>query len=222
MIRVFDVDKTYDHHTKVLTALTFHIAKGEMVFLTGPSGAGKTTLLRLLYGAERPDRGQIIVNGRNIARLQHRHLPLLRRSLGLVFQDFRLLLDRTAFDNIAFALRAVGAPAREVRERVTQLLEHVNLSDRRDTLARRLSGGEQQRIAIARALINTPALVLADEPTGNLDPDMTWEIMRLFQGMHQQGTTVLIATHDRDLIQDAVSRADCRVLALRDGRLVEP
>jgi len=221
MIRVFDVDKTYDHHTKVLTALTFHIAKGEMVFLTGPSGAGKTTLLRLLYGAERPDRGQIIVNGRNIARLQHRHLPLLRRSLGLVFQDFRLLLDRTAFDNIAFALRAVGAPAREVRERVTRLLEYVSLSDRRDTLARRLSGGEQQRIAIARALINAPPLVLADEPTGNLDPDMTWEIMRLFQGMHQQGTTVLIATHDRDLIQDAVSRADCRVLVLRDGRLVE-
>jgi len=221
MIRVFDVDKAYDHHTTVLTALTFHIAKGEMVFLTGPSGAGKTTLLRLLYGAERPDRGQIIVNGRNIARLQHRHLPLLRRSLGLVFQDFRLLPDRTAFDNIAFALRAVGAPAREVRQRVTQLLAHVDLADRRDILARRLSGGEQQRIAIARALINAPTLVLADEPTGNLDPDMAWEIMRLFQGIHQQGTTVLIATHDRDLIQDAVSRADCRVLALRDGRLVE-
>ncbi len=191
-----------------------------MVFLTGPSGAGKTTLLRLLYGAERPDQGQIIVNGRNIARLQHRHLPLLRRSLGLVFQDFKLLPDRTAFDNIAFALRAVGAPAREVRERVTQLLEHVALTHRRDTLARRLSGGEQQRIAIARALINDPKLVLSDEPTGNLDPEMTWEIMRLFQRMHQQGTTVMIATHDRELVQDSVNRAGCRVLTLRDGRLV--
>ncbi len=222
MIRVFDVDKAYDHHTTVLTALTFHIVKGEMVFVTGPSGAGKTTLLRLLYGAERPDRGQIIVNGRNIARLQHRHLPLLRRSLGLVFQDFKLLPNRTAFDNIAFALRAVGAPAREVRERVTQLLEHVDLSHRRDTLARRLSGGEQQRIAIARALINTPELVLADEPTGNLDPDMTWEIMRLFQRMHQGGTTVLIATHDRTLLQHAVQQSGCRVLTLRDGRLVGP
>jgi cell division transport system ATP-binding protein len=222
MIQVFDVDKAYDHHTSVLTALTFHIAKGEMVFLTGPSGAGKTTLLRLLYGAERPDRGQIIVNGRNIARLQHRHLPLLRRSLGLVFQDFKLLPDRTAFDNIAFAIRAIGAPAREVRKRVAQLLEHVALSHRRDILARRLSGGEQQRIAIARALINAPPLVLADEPTGNLDPDMTLEIMRLFQGMHQRGTTVLIATHDRTLVQDAVSRAGCRVLTLRDGRLMEP
>lgn len=222
MIRVFDVDKAYDHHTTVLSALTFHIAKGEMVFLTGPSGAGKTTLLRLLYGAERPDRGQIIVNGRNIARLQHRHLALLRRSLGLVFQDFRLLPERTAFDNIAFALRAVGAPSREVRERVTHLLEHVALSDRRDILARRLSGGEQQRIAIARALINAPKLILADEPTGNLDPDMTWEIMRLFYDIHQRGTTVLIATHDRALVQDAVSRAGCRMLTLRDGRLVEP
>ncbi|ETX04688.1 MAG: cell division protein FtsE [Candidatus Entotheonella gemina] len=222
MIRVFDVDKAYDHHTTVLTALTFHIAKGEMVFLTGPSGAGKTTLLRLLYGAERPDRGQIIVNGRNIARLQHRHLPLLRRSLGLVFQDFRLLPERTAFDNIAFALRAMGVPAREVRERVTDLLEQVGLSHRRDTLARRLSGGEQQRAAIARALINAPELVLADEPTGNLDPDMTREIMYLFQEMHRRGTTVLIATHDRDLIQNAVSRAGCRVLTLRDGRVVEP
>lgn len=222
MIRVFDVDKAYDHHTTVLTALTFHIAKGEMVFLTGPSGAGKTTLLRLLYGAERPDRGQIIVNGRNIARLQHRHLPLLRRSLGLVFQDFRLLPERTAFDNIAFALRAMGVPAREVRERVTDLLEQVGLSHWRDTLARRLSGGEQQRAAIARALINAPELVLADEPTGNLDPDMTREIMYLFQEMHRRGTTVLIATHDRDLIQNAVSRAGCRVLTLRDGRVVEP
>jgi cell division transport system ATP-binding protein len=221
MIRVFNVHKAYDHHTTVLTALTFHIAKGDMVFLTGPSGAGKTTLLRLLYGAERPDGGQIIVNGRNIARLQHRHLPLLRRSLGLVFQDFRLLPERTAFDNIAFALRAVGAPAREVRERVTQLLEQVALSHRRDTLARRLSGGEQQRIVIARALINAPDLVLADEPTGNLDPDMTWDIMRLFQDIHQRGTTVVIATHDRALVQDEVSRAGCRVLTLRDGRLVE-
>lgn len=184
-------------------------------------GAGKTTLLRLLYGAERPDRGQIIVNGRNIARLQHRHLPFLRRSLGLVFQDFRLLPERTAFDNIAFALRAVGTPAREVRERVTQLLEQVALTDRRDTLARRLSGGEQQRIAIARALINTPKLVLADEPTGNLDPDMTREIMRLFHEIHQSGTMILIATHDRALIQDAVNRTRCRVLTLRDGRLVE-
>ncbi len=220
MIRVFDVDKAYDHHTAVLTDLTFHVDKGEMVFLTGPSGAGKTTLLRLLYGAERPDRGQIIVNGRNIARLQHRHLPLLRRSLGLVFQDFKLLPDRTAFDNIAFALRAVGAPAREVRERVTQLLEHVALMHRRDTLARRLSGGEQQRIAIARALINAPELVLADEPTGNLDPDMTWEIMRLFQRMHQQGTTVIIATHDRTLVQHSINQAGCRVLTLQGGCLV--
>jgi len=216
MIRVFDVYKTYDQHTSALAALSLHVDQGEMVFLTGPSGAGKTTLLRLLYGAERPERGQIIVNGRNIARLQRRHLPDLRRSLGLVFQDFKLLPDRTAFDNIAFVLRAVGAPSQEIRQRVTRLLYHVGLSHQRDVPARQLSGGEQQRVAIARALVNTPQLVLADEPTGNLDPEMTREIMRLFVQMHQHGTTVLIATHDQTLL----SHTDYRVLTLRSGRLV--
>jgi cell division transport system ATP-binding protein len=216
MIRVFDVYKTYDKHTSALAALSLHVDQGEMVFLTGPSGAGKTTLLRLLYGAEWPERGQIIVNGRNIARLQRRHLPDLRRSLGLVFQDFKLLPDRTAFDNIAFVLRAVGAPSREIRQRVTRLLYHVGLSHQRDVPARQLSGGEQQRVAIARALVNTPQLVLADEPTGNLDPEMTREIMRLFVQMHQHGTTVLIATHDQTLL----SHTDYRVLTLRSGRLV--
>jgi cell division transport system ATP-binding protein len=216
MIRVFDVYKTYDKHTSALAALSLHVDQGEMVFLTGPSGAGKTTLLRLLYGAERPERGQIIVNGRNIARLQRRHLPDLRRSLGLVFQDFKLLPDRTAFDNIAFVLRAVGAPSREIRQRVTRLLYHVGLSHQRDVPARQLSGGEQQRVAIARALVNMPQLVLADEPTGNLDPEMTREIMRLFVQMHQHGTTVLIATHDPTLL----SHTDYRVLTLRSGRLV--
>jgi cell division transport system ATP-binding protein len=216
MIRVFDVYKTYDKHTSALAALSLHVDQGEMVFLTGPSGAGKTTLLRLLYGAERPERGQIIVNGRNIARLQRRHLPDLRRSLGLVFQDFKLLPDRTAFDNIALVLRAVGAPSREIRQRVTRLLYHVGLSHQRDVPARQLSGGEQQRVAIARALVNTPQLVLADEPTGNLDPEMTREIMRLFVQMHQHGTTVLIATHDQTLL----SHTDYRVLTLRSGRLV--
>jgi cell division transport system ATP-binding protein len=216
MIRVFDVYKTYDKHTSALAALSLHVDQGEMVFLTGPSGAGKTTLLRLLYGAERPERGQIIVNGRNIARLQRRHLPDLRRSLGLVFQDFKLLPDRTAFDNIAFVLRVVGAPRREIRQRVTRLLYHVGLSHQRDVPARQLSGGEQQRVAIARALVNMPQLVLADEPTGNLDPEMTREIMRLFVQMHQHGTTVLIATHDQTLL----SHTDYRVLTLRSGRLV--
>jgi cell division transport system ATP-binding protein len=216
MIRVFDVYKTYDQHTSALAALSLHVDQGEMVFLTGPSGAGKTTLLRLLYGAEQPERGQIIVNGRNVARLQRRHLPDLRRSLGLVFQDFKLLPDRTAFDNIAFVLRAVGAPSREIRQRVTRLLYHVGLSHQRDIPARQLSGGEQQRVAIARALVNTPQLVLADEPTGNLDPEMTREIMRLFVQMHQHGTTVLIATHDQTLL----SHTDYRVLTLRSGRLV--
>ena len=147
--------------------------------------------------------------------------PYYDARLAWCFKILSSCPDRTAFDNIAFALRAVGAPAREVRERVAQLLEHVGLTHRRDTLARRLSGGEQQRIAIARALINNPPLVLADEPTGNLDPDMTWEIMRLFQDMHQRGATVVLATHDRALVEHAARRDGCRVLVLRDGCLAE-
>ena len=216
MIRVFDVYKTYDKDTSALAALSFHVAAGEMVFLTGPSGAGKTTLLRLLYGAERPERGQIVVNGRNIARLPRRHLPALRRTLGLIFQDFKLLPERSVFDNVALALHVVGVSPQEIRQRVTRLLYHIGLSDRHHTVARQLSGGEQQRVAIARALINTPRLVLADEPTGNLDADMTWDIIQLFKHIHQQGTTVMIATHDQTLVR----HADYRVLTLRAGRLV--
>lgn len=217
MIQVFDVHKTYDQNTSALNALSLHVSQGEMVFLTGPSGAGKTTLLRLLYGAEQPEQGQVIVNGRNIARLQRRQLPVLRRTIGLVFQDFKLLSYRTVFDNVAVALHAVGASSREIRQRVTRLLYHVGLSERRDTLARSLSGGEQQRVAIARALVNAPQLVLADEPTGNLDPEMTWEVMQLFERMHQQGTTVIIATHDQTLLRYSKHR----VITLRAGQIVE-
>jgi cell division transport system ATP-binding protein len=217
MIQVFDVCKTYDTKTTALTAVSFHVAKGEMVFLTGPSGAGKTTLLRLLYGAEQPERGHVIVNGRNIARLQRRHLPALRRTIGMVFQDFKLLPNRTVFDNIAFALHATGAPQRDIRQRVVQLLYRVGLTRKRDTLTRSLSGGEQQRVAIARALIHSPQLVLADEPTGNLDADMTLEIMRLFEAMHRRGTTVMIATHDQALIR-ALGH---RVLTLQAGHLLD-
>jgi cell division transport system ATP-binding protein len=217
MIRVFDVYKTYDRNTCALAAISLHVSKGEMVFLTGPSGAGKTTLLRLLYGAEQPERGQIIVNGRNIARLQRRDLPALRRTLGMVFQDFKLLPERTVFDNIAFALRALGTPNREMRQRVMRLLERVGLVSKRDTPTRQLSGGEQQRVAIARALVSEPQLVLADEPTGNLDAEMTTEIMRLFVALHRRGTTVMIATHNGALVQ----KWGYRVIALRAGYLVD-
>jgi cell division transport system ATP-binding protein len=217
MIQVFDVYKTYDRNTCALAAISLHVCKGEMLFLTGPSGAGKTTFMRLLYGAERPERGQVIVNGRNLARLQRHDLPILRRTLGMVFQDFKLLPERTVFDNIAFALQAIGTPSREVRRRVMGLLEHVGLTYKHDTLTRRLSGGEQQRVAIARALINDPQLVLADEPTGNLDAEMTMEIMRLFATLHRRGTTVMIATHNDALVQ----KLSYRVITLRAGRLVD-
>lgn len=216
MIQVFEVYKTYDKVKRALAGVSLHIAAGDMVFLTGPSGAGKSTLLRLLYGAERPERGQIIVNGRNIARLQRHQLPALRRTLGVVFQDFKLLPQRTVFDNIALASRALGVPERAIRQRVSTLLPYVGLTQHRDTLARHLSGGEQQRVAIARALVNVPQLVLADEPTGNLDAAMTWEIFQLFATINQTGTTVLIATHDNSF----VSQLGYRILTLRDGQLV--
>jgi cell division ATP-binding protein FtsE len=217
MIRVFDVYKTYDKHTSALAALSLHVDQGEMVFLTGPSGAGKTTLLRLLYGAEQPERGQIIVNGRNIARLQRRHLPDLRRSLGLVFQDFKLLPDRTAFDNIAFVLRVVGAPRREIRQRVTRLLYHVGLSHQRDVPARQLSGGEQQRVAIARALVKNPKLLLCDEPTGALDYLTSRSILQFLQQVNEKyGTTIVMVTHNT-----AISAMANRVFKLRSGEVIE-
>jgi cell division transport system ATP-binding protein len=217
MIQVFDVYKTYDRNVYALAAISLHVTPGEMVFLTGPSGAGKTTLLRLLYGAEQPERGQIVVNGRNIARLQRRHLPALRRTLGMVFQDFKLLPERTVFDNIAFALRATGIPKGDVQRRVMRLLAHVGLTQKQTIPTRRLSGGEQQRVAIARALVNDPQLVLADEPTGNLDAELTVEIMHLFAALHRRGTTVMIATHDHALVETWSQR----VITLHAGRMVD-
>jgi cell division transport system ATP-binding protein len=216
MIQVFDVHKTYDKTRHALAGLSLHVAKGEMVFFTGPTGAGKTTLLRLLYGAEHPERGQVIVNGYNVARLKRWDLPIFRRTLGVVFQDFKLLPQRTVFDNVALALRACGVPRREVQQRVLRLLQHVGLVQQREVLSRHLSGGEQQRVAIARALVNAPQLVLADEPTGNLDAEMAAEIFQLFVAIHRQGTTMVIATHDRAL----VDRLGYRIIALRAGQLV--
>lgn len=217
MIQVFDVYKTYDRNVCALAAISLHVTQGEMVFLTGPSGAGKTTLLRLLYGAEQPERGQVVVNGRNIARLQRRHLPALRRTLGVVFQDFKLLPERTVFDNIAFALRATGIPKGDVQRRVMRLLEHVGLTQKQTIPTRHLSGGEQQRVVIARALVNDPQLVLADEPTGNLDAELTAEIMHLFAALHRRGTTVMIATHDHTLVETWSQR----VITLHAGRMVD-
>ena len=215
MIQLFHICKTFGPEVKALEDITFQVEPGEFVVLTGPSGAGKSTLLRLLYGAEQPDEGRIIVNGRNVTRLSRRLIPGLRRSIGIVFQDFKLLPTKTAFENVAFAQRVIKVPERFIRRRVTQMLARVGLSHKKDAFPRQLSGGEQQRVALARALVNEPALILADEPTGNLDDALGQEIMALFREVNVDGTTVLIATHDRAL----VAAAPGRVLTLEHGQL---
>jgi len=197
--------------------LTLTVERGEFVFLTGPSGAGKSTLLRLLLLQERPTEGVAIVNGRNLVRMSHREVQAYRRSVGFVFQDFKLVPSKTVFENVSFALRVLGTNIEQQRRRTYQVLKWVGLQHRLQAYPLELSGGEQQRVAIARALVNEPQLVLADEPTGNLDPDLSLEIMNLFRDINSSGTTVLVATHDRELIK-WVGR---RTVHLENGRLLE-
>ena len=215
MIQMLHVFKSFAANALALEDITFRVEAGEFVVLTGPSGAGKTTLLRLLYAAEWPDRGYILVNGRNVTRLARRRIPEFRRSLGIVFQDFKLLPTKTAFENVAFAQRVLAIPEREVRRHVANVLTRVGMAHRKDALPQQLSGGEQQRVALARALVNEPALILADEPTGNLDDLLAQEIMALLYEVNADGTTVLIATHDRKLVASAPGR----ILTLDHGRL---
>jgi cell division transport system ATP-binding protein len=216
MIQMFHVFKSFAAHAPALEDITFRVEAGEFTVLTGPSGAGKTTLLRLLYAAERPDRGYIIVNRRNVTRLARRQIPEFRRSIGIVFQDFKLLPTKTAFENVAFAQRVLAIPERVVRRQVAAVLKRVGISHRKDALPPQLSGGEQQRVALARALVNEPALILADEPTGNLDDTLAQDIMALLYEVNVDGTTVLIATHDHKLVASAPGR----VLTLERGRLL--
>ena len=216
MIQMLHVFKSFATNAMALEDITFRVDAGEFAVLTGPSGAGKTTLLRLLYAAERPDRGNIIVNRRNVTRLARRRIPEFRRSIGIVFQDFKLLPTKTAFENVAFAQRVLAMPEREVRRRVTDILKRVGISHRKDARPPQLSGGEQQRVSLARALVNEPALILADEPTGNLDDILAQEILALLYEVNADGTTVLIATHDRQL----VAAAPGQVLTLEHGHLL--
>ena len=200
-VRTYHVSKSYIAGTFALHDVTLEVKKGEFLFLTGSSGAGKTTLLKLLFSAERPDDGQILVLGRNIARLRESAIPALRRRIGVVFQDFKLLNRLTVEDNVAVALEVVGTPRREARRRAFRLLKQVGLHHRRYDHPLSLSGGEQQRVAIARALVNEPEILLADEPTGNLDAELTLEIMDLIASASTRGTTVIVATHDLSLIE---------------------
>jgi cell division transport system ATP-binding protein len=216
MIQMFHVTMSYPGDPPVLTDINLDIGKAEFVFLTGPSGAGKSTLLKLMFLAERPTRGQILIAGRNIARLRESGIPYLRRNIGVVFQDFKLLPTRTVAENVGFTLDVIGTPRDEVRERSIKMLRRVGLEHKADVSPLKLSGGEQQRVALARALVNDPAVLLADEPTGNLDPRLTLEIMDLLSDVNARGTTVVVATHDASLIE----RSQRRTIRLEKGALV--
>ncbi len=216
MIRFDNVNKRYPNGHEGLSGVSFQIDSGEMCFLTGHSGAGKSTLLRLVALIERSTKGQIIVGRQNLARLKRRRIPYYRRAIGFIFQNHRLLLDRTVFDNVALPLVIAGHRHQEIGRRVRAALDKVGLLDKERLHPLTLSGGEQQRVGIARAVVNKPPLLLADEPTGNLDPELSEDIMRLFERFNQVGVTVLIASHDLELIR----RMNHRILTLKAGRLV--
>ena len=216
MIRFENVTKTYKAGTVALREVSLEIDKGEFVFLVGPSGSGKTTAIRLLLREEVPDGGQIWVAGRDIGVLSTWRIPYLRRNIGCVFQDFRLLPNKSVFENVAFALEVIGRPKHVIASQVPQVLELVGLARKRDNLPHELSGGEQQRVAVARAFVNRPLILLADEPTGNLDPTTSQGIMRLLERINRTGTTVVVATHDASIV-DQMRR---RVIELDHGMLV--
>ena len=215
MIQLYNVCKAYQRGQYALNDITLKVEKGDFVYLTGPSGAGKSTLLKLLYCAERPSQGQILVNGRNITRYGPSRIPYLRRNIGIIFQDFKLLNRRSVYENVAFPLEVQGKKRFEISKKVYQTLKNVGLEHRLNHNPLQLSGGEQQRIAVARALVVDPLILLADEPTGNLDPEVTLDIMELFKRANARGTTILMATHDRSLIQQFPRR----VVTLESGRL---
>ncbi len=218
MIRLINVTKHYPGRHHVLREVNLHLRKGEMALLTGPSGAGKSTLLKMLLRLEGVSNGTLMVNGVDLATLKRRHIPAYRRRIGVVFQDHKLLMDRDLFANVALTLQVAGLPARQVQSRVRAALDKVGLGDRLREYPATLSGGEQQRVGIARAIVHTPEILLADEPTGNLDPRLSNEILDLFRDFHHHGTTVLIATHD----QGQIDRLGLPVLRLEGGRLHTP
>ena len=215
MIRLSDVVKEYESGTTALKGISLRIEDGEFVFLVGPSGSGKSTIIKLLTGEIVPTSGQIAVNGFSLTNIAERQIPLLRRSVGVIFQDFRLIEKKTVYENLSFAMRAVGSSPREIKKRIPYVLELVGLEEKTDRYPNELSGGEQQRVAIARALINNPSTIIADEPTGNLDPARSLEIMRLLERINQLGTTMVVVTHEKDL----VNQFKKRVVTLEQGAI---
>ena len=217
MIQIFDVVKMYDGSNPVLNNVSMKIAKGEFVFLTGPSGAGKTTVLKILFGWEGFDKGQVLVRGLNVGKLTNRNMHTLRRSMGVVFQDYKLLPNKTVFENVSFAQEVLGRDSKTIRFKTWEVLKNVGLTPKKDIYPAYLSGGEQQRIAIARAMVNEPSIILADEPTGNLDPDISIEIFNLFEEMNKKGATIVFATHNQEIVR----LGNHRVINLNRGKIVK-
>ncbi len=216
MIEFRNVYKTYDNGTKALKDFNLYVNEGEFVFIVGSSGSGKSTLLKLVMREELPSSGEIIVAGHKLSTLRHKDLPYYRRTMGIVFQDFRLIPNMTVFDNVAFAMRVIGMSSKAVRKKVPYVLGLVGLSDKARCYPKELSGGEQQRVGLARALINNPALIIADEPTGNVDPRMSFEIVDMLNEINRRGTTILMVTHEHSLVK----RFHRRIIEIQDGELV--
>ncbi|WP_027416319.1 cell division ATP-binding protein FtsE [Aneurinibacillus terranovensis] len=216
MIEMQDVWKTYPNGTIALQAIDVHIKPGEFVFVVGPSGAGKSSFIKLMYREEKASKGEIVLNKFHINRLKEKQIPYVRRSIGVVFQDFKLLPKLTAYENVAFAMEVIEAPKKTIKPRVTEVLELVRLKHKARSLPDQLSGGEQQRVAIARAIVNNPGIIIADEPTGNLDPETSQEIMDIFLEINRRGTTVVMATHNKDIVNSLRKR----VIAIEGGRIV--
>ncbi len=216
MIRLKDVEMEYDNGTRAIRGISLAIEDGEFVFLVGPSGSGKSSIIKLLTGEVIPTAGRIMINGFSVSNITDRQVPLMRRTLGIIFQDFRLIEKKTVYDNLAFVMRAVGASQKQIRERIPYVLDLVGLENKADSYPTELSGGEQQRVAIARALVNNPDTIIADEPTGNLDPERSLELMSLLVKINQLGTTVVVVTHEKDL----VDRFGKRVVTIEAGHVI--
>lgn len=216
MLEMIDVSKIYPGGSVALQDINVRIEQGEFVFIVGPSGAGKSTFFKMLFREVLPSSGKVIVNGHDLVKMTDKGIPYFRRQLGIVFQDYRLLPDRTVYDNVAFAMQVIETPYRKIKRRVNDVLDLVGLRKRAHAYPTELSGGEQQRIAIARAIVNDPILLIADEPTGNLDPETSWEIMDIFREVNKSGTTIVMATHDREIVDEM----EKRVIAIEHGHIV--
>lgn len=215
MIEMFDVWKTYPNGVYALKGINIKINKGEFVYVVGPSGAGKSTFIKLMYREEKPSKGQIFINGYNIERLKESKIPYVRRNIGVVFQDYRLLPNLNIYENVAFAMEVTEATKKVIKKRVPEVLELVGLKNKMTSFPNQLSGGEQQRVAIARALVNNPSVIIADEPTGNLDQDTSWGIMDLFEKINFSGTTIVMATHNKEIVNSMKKR----VIVIADGQI---